>query len=687
MQKNLLSVLMLAIILISACKPFDLPNNQGTQPVTEKTMAELIVPDGFHYATAQNVTLRIAAVDNQKNALINIPFRVLIQSESGSDPEVLFSGKTDAQGNFEMDQNIPISATRLVVQSDYPGLPPTYVDLAGQKTIEVTLGAANGVKDRSDHATENPSGYKPGNLVSDRNTFDYLGTYDSEGVPNYLAPQGDVVKQDLLDVISASLPEGSSVQNNRPEYIQNTVQASTVLKEPAGVWVTFVHEGDSYKNALGYYTYPTGQTPQTAAALGSLKVIFPNASYAGNGGGLHTGDKVFLGNFPAGVTLGWFLVPDGWKPSTANVDDNNKPERYSDKQLNTFAPAQFRSHVVQLSDKNRELLLLGFEDVSRPGGDSDFNDAMFYIKVDPFSAVNRNDVAESRSAGTDSDGDGVPDSSDDAPDDPTYSFKNFTPSKTGNGSLAFEDTYPQKGDYDLNDLVLDYQFEEHLNAANKIVSITANLTLRALGASYRNGFGIQLPLSADKVASVTGAKITDHFISLSANGTEAGQNKAVIIPFDNAYNTMVPFGTTDFVNTEVGKSTFNTVPIQVVITFKQPVSRSELGTAPYNPFIFVNRERGREVHLPGGVPTDLAKTGLFGTGDDDTNLASGKTYLTKNNLPWCINIPESFNYPVEKVPINQAYLNFNKWVESGGAQFTDWYKSKSGNRADSKIYH
>jgi LruC domain-containing protein len=124
-----------------------------------------------------------------------------------------------------------------------------------------------------------------------------------------------------------------------------------------------------------------------------------------------------------------------------------------------------------------------------------------------------------------------------------------------------------------------------------------------------------------------------------------------------------------------------------VITFKQPVSRSELGTAPYNPFIFVNRERGREVHLPGGVPTDLAKTGLFGTGDDDTNLASGKTYLTKNNLPWCINIPESFNYPVEKVPINQAYLNFNKWVESGGAQFTDWYKSKSGNRADSKIYH
>jgi LruC domain-containing protein len=687
MQRYLFTLLVLTLILISACRPLDLPNNQASQIVTEKTMSELTVPDGFHYATAQNVSLRIAAIDNQKNALVNIPFRVLIQNEPGSDPVLLFSGKTDAQGNFDMDQNLPISATKLIVQTDYPGLPPTYVDLAGQKTINVTLGSGNGVKDRSDHATENTPGYVPASFASDRNSFDYLGTYDSEGVPNYLSPQGDVVKQDLLDVITASLPEGVSVQSNRPEYIQNTVQANTVLKEPADVWVTFVHEGDNYKNALGYYTYPTGQTPQTAAALGSLKIIFPNASYSGNGGGLHTGDKVLLGHFPAGVTLGWFLVPDGWKPSTSNVSDSEYPDHYTDKQLNTFTTSQFRSHVVQLSDKNREVLVLGFEDVSRPGGDSDFNDAVFYLTVSPFSAVNRTDMAEAKSSGTDSDGDGVPDNSDEAPNDPSYAFKNFTPSKTGTGSLAFEDTYPQKGDYDLNDLVVDYQFEEHLNAANKIVSITANLTVRAMGASFRNGLGIQLPVSPSKIASVTGAKITDNFITLSANGTEAGQNKAVIIPFDNAYNIMVPFGTTDFVNTELGKATFNTVPVQVVITFTQPISRGELGTAPYNPFLIVNRERGREIHLPGSMPTDLAKTGLFGTGDDDTNLASGKTYLTKSNLPWAINIPESFDYPVERAPINQAYLNFNKWVESGGAQFTDWYKNKSGNRAVSKIYH
>jgi LruC domain-containing protein len=687
MQKNLFSLLMLVIVLISACKPFDLSNNQGTPLVEEKTMSELSVPDGFHYATAHNVNLLVAAVDNQKKTMVNIPFRVLIQDEPGSDLVLLFNGRTDDQGNFSMARNLPISATKLVIQTDYPGLPSASVDLNGQNTIAVTLGDGNGVKDRSGHSKENPSQYSK-SAASDRSTgFDYLGTFDSDGVPNYLMPQGDIVSQDILNMITATLPEGQPVPTYHPEYITNSVETNTVLDDSAAVWVTFVHEGAGYRNSLGYYAYPTGQTPQTAAAIGSLKVIFPNVSYPGSGGNLHTGDKVFLGNFSAGTTLGWFLVPDGWQSGTSTVSDINHPVRFSNKQLNTFTSAPYQSHVVQLVDPNRELLLLGFEDLDRPGGDNDFNDAVFYTTVTPFTALNRSGMAETKIAGTDSDGDGVPDNTDEAPNDPTYAFKGFTPSKTGVGSLAFEDVFPMKGDYDLNDLVLDYQFEEHLNAANKIVSITANLTIRALGASFRNGFGIELPVSPDQVASVTGAKITDHIISLSANGTEAGQSKAVIIPFDNAYNIMVPPGTTSFVNTEVGQPVVSPVQLQVVITFNEPISRADLGTAPYNPFVIVNRERGREVHLPGSMPTDLANTALFGTEDDDSSLSTGKTYLTKNNLPWAIDIPESFNYPTEKAPINQAYLNFNKWVESGGAQFPDWYKKKSGNRADTKIYH
>jgi hypothetical protein len=38
----------------------------------------------------------------------------------------------------------------------------------------------------------------------------------------------------------------------------------------------------------------------------------------------------------------------------------------------------------------------------------------------------------------DSDHDGVPDASDDYPNDPTKAFNNYTPSKTGYSSLGFE---------------------------------------------------------------------------------------------------------------------------------------------------------------------------------------------------------------------------------------------------------
>jgi len=57
---------------------------------------------------------------------------------------------------------------------------------------------------------------------------------------------------------------------------------------------------------------------------------------------------------------------------------------------------------------------------------------------------------------TDSDGDGIQDADDDFPNDPARAFINFFPA-AGYGSLAFEDLWPGKGDYDFNDLVVVLQ--------------------------------------------------------------------------------------------------------------------------------------------------------------------------------------------------------------------------------------
>ena len=44
----------------------------------------------------------------------------------------------------------------------------------------------------------------------------------------------------------------------------------------------------------------------------------------------------------------------------------------------------------------------------------------------------------------------------------------------------------------------------------------------------------------------------------------------------------------------------------------------------FNPFIIVDLERGKEVHLPNYSPTDLANDNYFGTYADDSNPETGK---------------------------------------------------------------
>lgn len=672
---------LLLLLTMVACQPFEAP--EDISDTASKTMDQLTVPDGFTFQTQKEVDLTIRAVDNASVPLKNIPISIYMQLDPGLPAQLTGSGWIGSSGVLEMRVNVPTASCNLIVRTTYPGLPDIEVDPANATRLELVLGAGNQVKDRSAHAVEQPAApvlHTDG--ARSRSTLEFMGSFDSQGVPNYLTSPGDVVHQDILNVVANSLPESQPVPTFHPEYIASETETNTVLLEDCEIWVTFVHEGAGYRNTLGYYTYPNGMAPAQAAELGALTIIYPNVSFPGSGGNLHTGDKVYLGIFPAGTTIGWFLIPNGWNGN--NVAMNNDV-RYSDKAYNTFTYDPYRSHVVQLMDDTREILLLGFEDLNRPGGDNDFNDAVFYVTANPFSAVDVSDMERTTSNGNDADNDGIPDVSDAAPNDPTYAFQAFSPAQNQYASLIFEDQWPVKGDYDMNDMVVDYNVEERLNAANKVVQIIAKYKLRAMGAGYRNGFGVELGVESSKIGSVTGAELTESYNNMASNGCEANQPKAVVIPFNNGFDLMrTPNG--GFVNTEDGGTVLEPVEVTITINFAEPVLRAELGSAPYNPFIMVNRNRGVEVHLPGMPPTALADPTLFGTGDDDTNLALGKYYQTTGNLPWSLHLPAAFEYPKEKTAINTAYLRFNQWVESAGQVYTDWYTNKSGYRDNTKVY-
>ncbi len=285
----------------------------------------------------------------------------------------------------------------------------------------------------------------------------------------------------------------------------------------------------------------------------------------------------------------------------------------------------------------------------------------------------------------DSDGDGVNDDMDDYPNDASRAFNVYYPNQTDWGTVAFEDLWPGKGDYDFNDLVLDYHFKSVLNSSNKLVEFFTDYSVRAVGASLKNGFGFMLGGDPANVASVTGTHYTENYIHTNANGTEQGQTKTVIILFDNAFRNIGNSGSA-FINTKENVPYVEPDTSQLHVLYTNPVSVNTTGTAPYNPFLIVNGERGKEVHLAGQKPTDLVNNSYFGTYADATDPATGKYYQTKNNLPWALDLPVSFAYPVEQVDILSAYNHFAQWAESGGTNYPDWYMDKSGYRVNSNIY-
>lgn len=264
----------------------------------------------------------------------------------------------------------------------------------------------------------------------------------------------------------------------------------------------------------------------------------------------------------------------------------------------------------------------------------------------------------------DTDGDGITDSNDEYPDDADKAFEQFTPSKYGWGTLAFEDLWPFLGDYDFNDTAVNYRFVAVLNADNMAVQLDVHFEVTSDGAGLINALGIELEsIAPSLIESVTGTVLTEDFINVASNGVEQGQNRAVIILFDDNHGML-------------------NVPTTVSIKFTTPITTNQLGLAPFNPFLIVNGDRSKEIHLPNRFRTTL---GVNDASVEGVNRDTDGNYQTETGLPWAINIVHNFKPPKENIPVNEAYNFFNEWAASGGTLFQDWYKDSAGYRNESAL--
>ncbi|MCJ8275262.1 MAG: LruC domain-containing protein [Bdellovibrionales bacterium] len=494
-----------------------------------------------------------------------------------------------------------------------------------------------------------------------------LGTWNYKGVPDYLVER-KVIGNDIIQKINQALPEKKPVPDFHPQYLMENLDTGLNLIKEADVFVTFVHEGAGYRNSLGYYTFQTADGPPDEVLTEDITLIFPNVSYFYGGGGLYSGDTVNLGRFPAGTSIGWVLMSNAYNRSKRGVAGGiNK--FYSENSLNPD-PDPHKQHFVQLDLDG--FIALGIEDLKRPWGDNDFNDAVFTVESNPVEAIDTSGLV------TDTD-----EYYTEPEEDPELELQEpplfdvagyqFFPGKDEFGTLAFEDLWPHKGDYDFNDLVIDYNVVETLDANNKIVQLQITLKIVGILASMKNGFGLQLGIPPELVASVTGGQYTKGYAVLAGNGTEKRQQKAVIIAFEDAtehYNSSSPDDSELLI---------------LSVNFTRGLDRTELGFAPYNPFIMSNGERGREVHLPGYQPTNLVHADYFGSADDDSIIGTNFMYKTLNDLPWAIHLPEKFAYPYDSIKIYDAFPLFEDWVNSNGFSHSDWYTDKPGYRENELI--
>ncbi|WP_374164647.1 LruC domain-containing protein [Arcticibacter sp. MXS-1] len=671
-----------SVLAVTGCKK-DRPNEKETVDLGEKA-----APEGFDYSTTKKVDINVRLLTVNEQPLTGVLVSVY-SPDNISEGHELTKALTDKNGYLKTSVTVPSSYESLVIDPAFIGLVRNAKAAIRGTSVNGVIGGKDGRGgDIVGAVTVNipPSATATASISAGGPVISYdPDNFDQDGRP-IASRRSPVDNRDfaaLMQDINNALPERGPVSDKK--YLHTESPTSLAITGLTDIWITFLHEGASFKNVLGYYTYPTGKPPVSVSEIDTVHVIFLNASYKDSDGGMVQGDKVKIGRFSSGTSIGFVLLQNAFNSEKKSIN-TSATKFYSTEQLNPETDNTRKRHNVILHNVSQHIFMVGFEDINRMGeqSDNDFNDLMFYAQSNPVEAISPIGVPFLDSKVLDGDKDGVADLNDAYPEDPTRAYNRFYPSENVWGTTVFEDQWPQEGDYDLNDLVVSYRYKFAMNSENKVVDFAAQFKTLAAGASFQNGLGVQLPLNPSEVKSVTGYKRFANYIQLNASGLEAQQSKAVFIPFDNHKKLFA--SSSGYINTEEDKAKVDGQTVQVDVLFNSPISDSFTALAPFNPFMISNQERKREIHLVNHMPTDLAGTDLFGTGSDKSDPAKGKYYLTKENRPFALDFFGTFVYPIERAAIYNAYHHYAEWAQSGGTKYADWYFDKSGYRDNTKLY-
>jgi hypothetical protein len=211
-------------------------------------------------------------------------------------------------------------------------------------------------------------------------TYKNLEAYDpTTGTPEVLLH--DTISSALMSFIDSTLPDGKNLTLSHPELFKNPAIGDITITKKSEVFITFVSGESKNSNSVAFYTYPTNQPPTSANDVQTITYVFPNAGHLT---GLQAGDKVSLGTFDVGTSLGFVLMENAW--DTTNHTLNNDAVHFcTNDALNPEVDPNLKKHAVLINYPAENKVLIGFEDLDRtnPACDNDFNDVVIYCTVVP----------------------------------------------------------------------------------------------------------------------------------------------------------------------------------------------------------------------------------------------------------------------------------------------------------------
>ncbi len=643
-------LILLAIGLVSCKKN----NHEPVPPQEEKKMEDLNIPADFDFATTRNILLHINDVeDGAKYDIYSL--------KSKTPDEIIYP-----EGDTEV----------VAIMDDLNEKVASGMTVSNMLTLKVAIPSYH----KYLYIVRSKEGHFVREIIPVDDNTEITYTYD--GSRNQNGFKSKSMNAENTDIIYSVNHKNKNLYSiNLETGAVNLVAkmpyksiACAVDRENGRVYVANVHS--PYQ--LGYYDLNSGNF----VIVGNLAGSFPRMDYNPADGLLYTSTKRYLNTIdPANAVYlqsynisgidkkGWgdlAFTEDGTmyiltkvgvylcalSGNTVNatlITDNTFPTS-----LTSLAAGSNNHLYMSHEDSNGEII-----DFDPSSGTWSYFNISQNIKINDFGIVREN-----TSGGNDSDGDGVIDIQDDYPDDPERAFNNYFPGEDLWATLAFEDLWPAKGDYDFNDMVVGYNINQVTSASNKVVDIISKFEVRHNGAGLHNGFAFQIPVDQTNVGSVTSTYSPYGEITLNGNGTISGQDLANILVFEDNW---------DVTGTE----------IDITVNFTTPPDATSVGVPPYNPYLIKDGDQAVEVHLPDMEPTAMADRSYFGTGDDTSDSTIGRYYKTSKNLPWGINIVYDFKWMKEKQEIINGYLHFADWAESGGTLYPDWYKDLPGYRDES----